>query len=155
MKTKIILLAFLVFSVTSCLKHGGIYLKFEELPENHQWKKLDAKTFQFTIDNEEQLYDISFKFSHVYDYQFNSVPIDFVMENPNGTKEKISIDLKIKDNTGKQLADCSGDVCDLSYTIKENVKLSKGTYKVTVSNNFKGPYLPNVIGIGLEVTGKK
>jgi len=155
MKTKITILLFLLFCITSCLKEGGIYLKFEELPENHQWKKSDAKTFDFTIDNDTELYDIAFKFSHVYDYQFNTVPIDFVMESPDGTKEKFNIDLKIKDSSGKQLADCSGDICDLSYTIKENAKLLKGSYKITVANNFKGPYLPNVIGVGLEVNGKK
>jgi len=155
MKTKITFLCFLLLSLMSCLKDGGLYRNFQDFPENHQWKKSDAKSFDFTIDNDTQLYDITFKFSHVYDYQFNSVPIDFVMENPDGTKEKFSIDLKIKDPSGKQLADCSGDVCDLSYTLKEGVALSKGTYKITTSNSFKGSYLPNVIGVGLEVNAKK
>lgn len=155
MKTKFTFLCFLLLSLTSCLKNGGQYSNFQDLPENHQWKKSDAKTFDFTIDNDIQLYDIAFTFSHVYDYQFNSVPIDFVMEHPDGTKEKFSIDLKIKDSSGKELADCSGDVCDLNYTVKEGVALSKGTYKVIVSNNFNGPYLPNVIGVGLEVNAKK
>ena len=54
------------------------------------------------------------------------------------------------------MADCSGDICDLFYRIKENKKLVKGIYKISVSHNFEGAeYLPNVIGIGLNVDREK
>ena len=154
MKTKIIFLVASIFTLISCSKEKANYSKFDLFPETHQWKQSDAKTFDFTIDNDSQSYDIVFKFSHVFDYQFNSVPINFVMETPDGKKEKFTIDLQIKDSSGKQLADCSGDVCDLTLAIKDNIKLAKGNYKITVTNSFKGPYLPNVIGVGLEVNGK-
>ena len=101
------------------------------------------------------MYDLTFRFSHVYDYQFDSVPIAFSIENPKGEKENFNIDLAIKDSSGKQLAECAGDVCDLKFKIKEKIKLTKGTYKVTVSQSFNGPYLPNVIGIGLDVNDVK
>lgn len=154
MKTKIFFLIASVFILISCSKVKSNYSRFDEFPENHQWKRSDAKTFDFTIGNDSQSYDIVFKFSHVFDYQFNSVPVNFVMETPNGKKEKFAIDLKIKDSSGQQLADCSGDVCDLTLAIKDNIKLAKGNYKITVTNSFKGLYLPNVIGVGLEVNGK-
>ena len=83
------------------------------------------------------------------------VPINFIIENPAGEKENITIALKIKDSSGKQLAECAGDVCDLYYKIKEKTKLQKGKYKITIFHSFKGPFLPNVIGIGLSVAPKK
>lgn len=154
MKAKIILSYLVIFLLLSC-NSSSVYSKFDLLPESKQWKQSDVKTFEFTIDNEAQLYDIVFKFSHVYDYQFASVPIDFTIENPAGEKEKITIDLKIKDASGKELGDCSGDICDLSLAIKNKAKLQKGKYSITIKNNFKGIYLPNVIGLGLDVDKTK
>jgi hypothetical protein len=43
----------------------------------------------------------------------------------------------------------------LKTILKENTKLQKGNYKITISNNFNGPYLPNVIGIGIQVEKQK
>lgn len=145
-----ILLFFVFVCLTSC-NNSNIYSKFDNLGESNRWAQSDTKTYEFTVDNDTVLYDIKFHFSHVYDYQFASVPIRFSIENPNGEKEDLTIDLNIKNNKGEQLANCSGDICDLIYSVKEKVKLQKGHYKFTVSNSFGGPYLPNVIGVGLEV----
>ena len=150
MKTKLLLILFTLFGLTSCNKNS-VYSTFYKNNENNRWLKSDAKTFEFAIDDESQLYDIIFNFSHVYDYQFSTVPINFVIENATGNKENFTIDLMIKNKSGKQIADCSGDICDLKLKIKEKYKLEKGNYKVIISTSFKGDYLPNVIGVGLEI----
>jgi gliding motility-associated lipoprotein GldH len=125
---------------------------FSNFPKITAGYKSVVKNYEFNIEDDTKAYDVTFEFSHVYDYQFDSVPIIFSIENPEGIKENFTIDLAIKDAVGKQLAECSGDICDLDFKIKEKAKLIKGKYKVTVANGFKGPYLPNVIGIGLKVT---
>lgn len=148
------LFTFFIFSLfISCSDNH--FRQFDILPEDQRWQASDKKIYEFDIENETQLYNITFQFSHVYGYQFASIPLNVSIESPDGKKENISIDLRIADNSGKQLADCSGDVCDLFYKIKEKTKLRKGKYKITVSHSFKGPYLPNVIGIGLNVENVK
>ena len=154
MKTNKLLLFLLFTTLISCSKLSQ-FNQFETFGDENRWQKSDAKTFEFNITDDTQLYNLVFKFSHVYDYQFATVPVNFAIENPEGKKENLTIDLKIKDASGKQLAECSGDVCDLKYKIKEKTKLQKGKYKVTISHSFMGPYLPNVIGIGLDVDGVK
>ena len=150
MKKNIFMLFGLFFLIVSCNK-SEFYSKFDDgFPEN-RWQEKDAKTYDFTIDDDSKLYNITFRFSHVYDYQFNSVPINFTIVNPNGETEKKQIDLQIKDASGKELAECSGDFCDLNYKLEENIKLLKGNYKIIVSHSFEGPYLPNVLGVGLKV----
>lgn len=145
---------FFIFSLfISCSDNH--FRQFDILPEDQHWLASDKKTYEFDIENETQLYNITFQFSHVYGYQFVSIPLNVSIEKPDGTTEDIPIDLKIADDSGKQLADCSGDVCDLFYKIKEKTKLQKGKYKITISHSFKGPYLPNVIGIGLKVENVK
>ncbi len=150
MKIKILPFIAMIVLLISC-NNSGIFSKFDRFGEDNRWAQSDIKTYAFSIDNDTALYNVAFHFSHVYDYQFATVPIDFTFESPDGKKENISIDLAIKNDKGEQLADCSGDVCDLTYAIKAKTKLQKGNYKVTIANNFGGPYLPNVIGVGMEV----
>lgn len=151
MKTKLLYLSALFFLLMSC-NSSGTFSQFDKMPESNRWLKTDVKEYQFEIKDDSKSYDMVFEFSHVYDYQFTGIPVLFVIESPDGKVENLAVDVPIKDASGKQLADCSGDVCDLKYTIKGKTKLIKGTYKVKISHNFEtAPFLPNVIGVGLEV----
>ena len=152
MKAKITLLFAALTLFVSCTS-SNTFSQFDKMPENNRWEKSDSKVYEFEInDSTYSYYNIVFRFSHVYDYQFDSVPLTFVIESPDGKKEILAIDIPIKETNGKEIAECAGDICDLKYQIKTKTKLSKGTYRITVSHNFKGAsYLPNVIGIGLEV----
>lgn len=134
----------------SCDK-TSVYSKMDNTFENNRWASENAKTHEFTIEDDSKMYNLNLKFSHVYDYEFESVPLNIQITSPDGKEEQIPFDLKIKDASGKQLAECSGDICDLTVPLKENIKLQKGTYKITLATTFKGPYLPNVLGVGLEV----
>lgn len=150
MKKIILVVSFILVLFASCNK-TSLYDKFEDNFKENRWEEKDSKTYDFSIDDESKLYNITFRFSHVYDYQFNSIPIHFTIINPKGSAQKKEIDLQIKDASGKEIAECSGDFCDLNYKLEENVKLLKGNYKIIVSHSFKGPYLPNVLGVGLKV----
>lgn len=154
MKTKLLLLLSLLTVFISCSNPNN-YSEFVDFGEDNRWQKDDVRTFNFDIADDTQTYNLTFKFSHVYDYQFATVPINFTIENPTGGMENLSIDLAIKDSAGEELAECGGDICDLKYSLKEKIKLQKGKYKVTISHSFEGPYLPNVLGIGLNVESVK
>ncbi|HMK06122.1 MAG TPA: hypothetical protein VK476_01245 [Flavobacterium sp.] len=151
---KIYLLLFSLIAIYSCDKTSSAYYKVYDNFESNRWQKADTKKFAFSI-TDDAAYDVALKFSHVYDYQFDSVPMTVLIVGPDGKEEKFPIDLKIKDASGKELAECAGDICDLNYKIKSNINLPKGDYKVTVSHDFNGPYLPNILGIGLDVKHAK
>ena len=154
MKTKTLLLLSLFTILISCSKQNQ-FSQFDTFGEENRWQKSDAKTFEFDITDDAQLYNLVFRFSHVYGYQFPTIPLNVIIESPDGKKEELKIDVLIKDNSGKDLGECAGDICDLNYKIEENIKLQKGKYKITFSHSFEGPYLPNVIGIGLNVESEK
>lgn len=154
MLKKYFLLPFVFTFFISC-NQSAVLDKFYKLPENNRWLKSDVKTFEFSITDESLDYDMILQFSHVYDYQYNSVPLKMTIESPSGDKKVITVDLKIKDSSGKQLAECSGDICDLKQKIFEKTKLSKGNYKISITQEFKGSYLPNVLGIGLIIEKSK
>lgn len=154
MKPKFIFPIFAIFLLFSCSEKTD-YKKFIKLPEDHRWLKSDSKIFEFTIDDDTKLYDVTFEFSHIYDYQFASVPIKIDVKNPSGEEEFHNIDFNIKDSKGKPLADCGGDICDMSMNVIEKTKLLKGKYQIKVGHDFDGPYLQNVIGVGIKVSQSK
>ena len=149
------ILPFIAFFLLTSCSESTKYKKFIRLPEDHRWFKTDVKTIEFSIDDDSKMYDILFDFSHIADYQFNSIPIKIEIKNPNNKKELYNLDFKIKDENGKSLADCGGDICDISMKILEKTKLQKGKYTLKISHEFKGMYLPNVLGIGIKVIEAK
>lgn len=144
-----------VLLLFSSCKKTEVYRKFNDDFVENRWENNAVQSFDFSIEDDKQLYDVVLNFSHVYDYQFESIPLTVSIFNPKGEEEKLSFDLKIKDENGKELADCGGDFCDLKYKIKGKTILQKGNYKINISHNFKGPYLPNVLGVGLEIEKTK
>ena len=133
----------------SCNKNQ-VYHQFDKNFEANRWKGTDIKTYEFTI-SEEKKHDVIIEFSHVYDYDMASIPLVIKTKTPDGNVTTENLDLLIKDKAGKQIAECSGDICDLSYTYKASQTLVKGNYTITISNTFAFGFLPNVIGVGLTV----
>lgn len=153
MKAKILFSTCLLLLI-SC-NSTTVYSKFDKDFDENRWQKSDSKKYEFAIDDETPLYNILFKFSHIYDYQSSKVPIIVSIQKPNGENEKLVVDISIKDKSGKELGDCAGDICDLSQIIQNKIKLQKGNYIVTITNNYNGNYLPNVLAIGFEVEKTK
>lgn len=152
MKSNILFLLSFIFFV-SC-NSNQVYHKFDKNFESNRWKESDVKVHEFTIA-EESKYDIIIEFSHIHNYDLSTIPLTIKTKNPNGTESEEIIDLPIKDEAGKQIADCTGDICDLYYTYKTNEKLAVGEYSISIINTSKYGFLPNVIGVGLTVDKSK
>jgi len=148
MKKALLLLSLLM--LLSCKKAIVFHDVNTDFTQN-QWQATDVKKFEFTIKKDIDAADIKLIFSHVYEPQYEAVPVSVTIENPVGEKENIYMRLQLKDSEGKDLSECSGDICDLSTNLKEGVKLTKGTYKVSVENKFAYAYLANVLGVGISV----
>lgn len=149
---KIILFVALMFLI-SC-NENQIFHQFDKNFESNRWKEADIKTYNFSI-SEEKNYDIIIEFSHIYDYDLTSIPLVIKMKTPDGNETTENLDLQIKDDSGKHLAECAGDICDLFYTYKSNQKLATGDYSISLANTFKYGFLPNVLGVGLTVNISK
>jgi gliding motility-associated lipoprotein GldH len=148
MKSNIFFLLSFIFLV-SC-NSNQVYHKFDKNFESNRWKESDVKQYNFTI-NSEGKYDIVIEFSHIYDYDLTNIPLVIKMKTPDGKETIENLDLPIKDDSGKHLAECAGDICDLYYTYKSNQKLATGDYSISLANTSKYGFLPNVLGVGLTV----
>jgi gliding motility-associated lipoprotein GldH len=149
MKLKLIFL-FLFTILQSCNKNQ-VFNEFHNDFEDNRWASNDVKVFEFENVASDGLHVIKLQLSHIYDFDFAEIPIEVELIAPSETKEVLLIDLKLKDASGNDVGDCTGDICDVYCPIKSNVKLQKGIYTIKVKSNFPGAYLPNILGVGVVV----
>lgn len=150
MKIKLLSFFLIILAFTSC-NQRKIYDKLDKnFPEN-RWQKGAIKTFDFAIAEKARNYDVNVHFAYFSDFQVNPVPMTLKIIHPDGSEENRAINIIVKDQEGKETGDCGGDYCDIREAIFKNKALKKGSYKLSISQNFNGPYLPNVNGIGVEV----
>lgn len=153
MNFKLLSLFILTIALTSC-QQKKIYDDFDDAIPNQRWQKTSIKTFEFIIDQEARNYDVNVHFAYLSDFVVNSVPMIVTIIHPNGTAEKKEINIIVKDKEGKETGDCGGDYCDIREAVFANEALPSGNYTIKIQQQFNGPYLPNVNGIGIEVVAK-
>lgn len=131
------------FIVLSCNKNQ-IYHSFENLPEDKRWLCSLVQKHEFTIE-EEANYSVYLNISNVFGTEMKTFPIELEITKPNGSIEKatIAVDLSV--------ADCIGDICDVKFPIRENLKLEKDVYKIQFIPKSTYGFVPNIIGVGLTV----
>jgi len=153
MKTKFFLIA-LVFVFMSCNKNKA-YDDFNRDFSDNRWENKDIKSFEFENTQYQGVYDLKLHIGHISGFQFKEVSLEVEITTPDGQTEIHPVSMKLIDDSGKDLGDCSGDVCDVFQTVKTFQNLEKGKYKVVVKSKFDGPYLPNVLGVGILVEKQK
>lgn len=153
MKAKFILFA-LVFVLTSCNKNE-VYNEFNRDFTDNRWESKDVKSFEFENMQSEGVCELKLHFGHISGFQFKEVPLEVEISSPDGKVETLPVVMKLIDESGNDIGDCSGDICDVFQTIKTFDILEKGKYKVAVKSKFEGPYLPNALGFGILIERKK
>ena len=153
MKAKLVLIA-LVFVLASCNKNK-LYDEFNRDFSDNRWAASDVKSFEFENTQFEGVCELKLHFGHISGFQFKEVPLEVEITTPDGKVETLPVVMKLIDESGKDIGDCTGDICDVFQTIKTFDTLEKGKYKVAVKSKFAGPYLPNVLGIGIVVEKQK
>jgi gliding motility-associated lipoprotein GldH len=153
MKVKLIIIVH-AFILTSCNKNE-VYDEFKRDFSDNRWESKDVKSFEFENMKSEEVCELKLHFGHISGFQFKEVPLEVEISTPAGKTETLPVVMKLIDESGKDIGDCTGDVCDVFQSIKTFEKLEKGKYKITIKSKFEGPYLPNVLGVGIVVEKQK
>ncbi|BCY28731.1 DUF5625 family protein [Flavobacterium okayamense] len=142
----LIFMLFLVFvSCNKNVKSNDFFRDFED----NRWPFNQDVEFDFTIDQGEELW---LHFGHIYDYDYDMIPIEMEITKTEGDLNKMFVieKLKVKNVNGGDSGECLGDICD--YYQKVNLKdLEPGKYHIVLRNKSDLPYLPNVLGIGYQI----
>lgn len=145
---KILLSLLAVLLLASCNKFQERVLS--DFTDNH-WAANAVQEYAVVIPADVEKATLNIIFSHIYEPGYSEIPVTLQIKSPDGNEETIKTELLLKDTTGKNLSDCSGDVCDLVTVVKTGVFLRKGTYIFRLKNRMHAPFIPNVLAAGVEV----
>jgi gliding motility-associated lipoprotein GldH len=151
MKTKT-LIAFLMVLLMSCHE----YKKYEKEPfKNYSWASNASVIFNPVIDDISKEYKLLFGIRHLYGFQLNTLSVSVTTITPSGVQSQQDFAFKIKDDAGKYIGKCAGDMCDLETVVIDNFKFEEaGRYSFIISHNIQTEKLPGVMEFGLIIDEK-
>lgn len=149
------IIMFLSLALLASCNEAVVFSESDRNFDDNRWITEDIKKFEFEIKQDIASADIFVEFSHIYEPQYDDVPVVIEIKSSHGETERIAVLLELKDSSGKDITECLGDICDLRQLVKDNASLPKGNYTITIQNKFPSQYLPNVLGIGIRVENQK
>lgn len=149
---KSILLLFSILMLSSCNKfQEHVTTDFQD----NRWISDKWQDYTVVIPADQKAATVNVFFSHIYEPGYDEIPVSVKIKSPDGKDETVNAEILLKDNNGKSLSDCAGDVCDCITAIKTDFPLKKGTYIFSLKNNIKQPFLPNALAAGIQINASR
>lgn len=152
---RIVFLFTLILSFSSCNK-SQVYKEFKTLP-NYTWERIEkGKSIEFdniNIENEEDVYDISFHIRHTPYITEDEIKFKMKITSPSSIVRESVHTVKLKDKEGKEwLGEAMGDMIDLEVDLKTFYSfIERGLYKIELVNMGQKYQLQGIMEVGIEI----
>ncbi len=152
---KIVFVLLLVVGFSSCNK-SQVYKEFKTLP-NYTWERIEkGKSIEFdniNIENDEDVYDISFHIRHTPYITEDEVKFKLKITSPSSIVRESVHTIKLKDKEGKEwLGEAMGDMIDLEVDLKTFYSfIERGLYKIELVNMGQKYQLQGIMEVGIEI----
>lgn len=121
--------------------------------EGYKWTYEDKKTFEVEIADSE-LKTVFVNFRHTYFFEARNVILNLEVKTPKDSVFELPLNILLSEPNGMWYSECSGDICDIKYPIKEFTNYSfpdTGVYTFTLAQNMRVNPLANVMAVGLRL----
>jgi len=150
MKSKTILILFLLFLFSSCQK-GLVYKEYHTF-DNYTWGRFDKIRFEIPIEEDGLTADIIFTIRHITQYPYDNLPVNMILTTPSGEERIMEKDIPLKDKEGEFLGSVAGDLWDLEEVIWPKFYFTeKGKYTLEFENLIPKMGIPGLMDIGVKV----
>lgn len=152
---KVIFVLAIVTIFSSCNK-SQVYKEFKALP-NYTWERIEkGKSIEFdniNIENEEDVYDISFHIRHTPYITEDEIKFKLKITSPSSIVRESVHTIKLKDKEGKEwLGEAMGDIIDLKVDLKTFYSfIERGLYKIELVNMGQKYQLQGIMEVGIEI----
>lgn len=152
---KVIFVLAIVTIFSSCNK-SQVYKEFKTLP-NYTWERIEkGKSIEFdniNIENEEDVYDISFHIRHTPYITEDEIKFKLKITSPSSIVRESVHTVKLKDKEGKEwLGEAMGDMIDLEVDLKTFYSfIERGLYKIELVNMGQKYQLQGIMEVGIEI----
>lgn len=122
---------------------------------NATWDRFDQKIFEIPSQDVDDQMDISFVVRHTARFTPNVLPVYIILTAPSGSEQIREITIPVRES-GKMLADSTGNVHEVRTLLWENISLGeKGTHKISIENMIPKIQTEGIEEIGIVVTEPK
>jgi len=147
-KTFIFFCAVTVISFMSCVNRTEFeqYQKFEK----QSWNRFNIIKFEVPVNDIKTAFDITLVIRHLPEFKIKELPVNVTMYMPSGEIRSAEHIIKFTDNAGESLSECLGDLCDLSFVLRDGFIFPEiGTVRIEIENKWPRLELPGILEVGL------
>lgn len=139
--------------LTSC-GNKVVYREYHKM-ENISWNRFDIQNFEVPVEKGDVL-DFYLSIRHHPDFPYDKMWVNITFYTPEGTTRSRDYEFDLKDENGKWLGDCMGELCDIDLPLHKELAFNQsGICRVRVENKYPKYETPGIIEVGLVVKRSK
>lgn len=116
------------------------------------WAYDSELTFDYSIDNTDDLYSMYLTVEHSMDYAYQNIYFNSKYGLIDGSLSEDIFSIDLADKTGQWYGDCSSDKCLYKVLLQPNIQYDKpGEYQFTIIQNTRDSLLSGVSEIGMRL----
>ena len=151
MKTNVKLVILLVISFLACTNNGRneAYYRFPM----QTWDRFNILNFDIPLEKREHPVTVTFFARYTRVFSHASLDFHVIMKTPNGEERIREYSMKIKNREGNFLHEFTGDSCEQSLVLNDELFISReGVLHVDVENLLPRLKTQGLVGVGIRVS---
>lgn len=149
-KANLLVVLLLAVGLWSC-DPQRYFSEYQSLPETG-WNAALQPEFLVEIEDTGQVFNMQVMFRHAPEYPYQNLYIHMHTDFPSKKSITDTLTLYLFDAAGKPLGSCMGDLCDVEFLYRKDIKFpEKGQYRFRLEQRMRSPNqtLPLIFDAGL------
>lgn len=130
-----------------------IFEEFKEIPE-YKWDKKDTIGFETEIKDTNLAYNMILNVRNGENYPYRNLFLFLHTGYPDGRIAQDTLEFYFYEEAGRPLGKCSGDICNNSFLLSENVRFDQAgnySFKFVHGMRREDGILPYIMNLGLRI----
>ena len=142
----------MILSLFSSCGPTVLYEEITPTPGADGWSYADTLSFQFTVADAQQRYDMSLIVKHGEDFAYENFYLNIRTTGPSGTNTTERISLDLSGDFGAWYGECAGGSCELAVPVLQNTRFQEvGAYELVLEQNSRDNPLAAIEAVGVRV----
>jgi len=143
-----------LFIVSGC-KQKTLFNDTKKMSDE-KWSMYDPATFNCTVKDTLEAYDVTFSLRTSTDYQYRNIYLFVLTTFPSGTSQTDTVQYAVTNAKGEWIGKGAGDIRELTMHYKSNVFFpEKGPYQFRIIHGMRDADLKGVYDFGMKIRKRK
>lgn len=145
---KIFYLLFFMCVIISC-DNQKVFEEYQKF-EKQSWHRFNILKFTVPVNDIQKPFKIDLIIRHLPEFRIKELPVNMTLYLPSGEIRTAEHILEFTTDNGESLSKCLGDLCDISFVLREEILFQEtGTIRIEIENKWPKLELPGILEVGL------